>query len=143
MTEWVGREDQSNNLRHPGESREPWGLPIPGMAIDCTRVDRQQSHMPQRKQPCVYILASRPRGTLYVGTTSDIARRAWEHREGLTPGFTQRYGVKRLVWCEFYPTMIEAITGEKQIKEWRRAWKIELILTLNPDWNDLWDTLLA
>lgn len=99
--------------------------------------------MPPRKQPCVYILASRPRGTLYTGTTSDISRRTWEHREGLSPGFTKRYGVKRLVWYEFHQTMSAAITREKQIKEWRRSWKIELIVALNPDWDDLYETLLA
>ena len=94
-------------------------------------------------QPCVYIAASRPRGTLYVGVTSDVSRRMWEHREGLLPGFTRVYGVKLLVYLEMHQTMEAAITREKQIKKWRRAWKIELITSLNPDWEDLYLRLNA
>jgi putative endonuclease len=94
-------------------------------------------------QPCVYLLASRRNGTLYVGVTSDIARRAFEHREGLIAGFTRRYGVKMLVYYEFFATMPDAIRREKQIKEWRRAWKIELIERTNPEWRDLYDGLMV
>jgi putative endonuclease len=86
-------------------------------------------------------MASRRHGTLYAGVTGNPARRAWQHREGLVPGFTQRYGVKLLVWYEFHDTMIAAITREKQIKEWRRAWKIELIESMNPEWRDLYPDL--
>jgi putative endonuclease len=86
----------------------------------------------------VYILASRPRGTLYVGVTSDLVRRIYEHREGLTDGFTNEHGVKMLVYYEQHATAIAAIQREKNIKHWSRAWKIELIRSLNPDWHDLW-----
>jgi len=88
----------------------------------------------------VYILASRRNGTLYTGVTGDLARRVYEHREGLTPGFTAQYGVKMLVWYEHFPTADEAITAEKRIKRWRRAWKLELIEKMNPSWQDLYLT---
>ena len=89
----------------------------------------------------VYILASRYRGTLYIGVTADIARRSWQHREGIGSGFTKRYEVHRLVYAEEYPTIAEAIAREKTLKKWRRAWKIELVETANPDWDDLFDRL--
>ena len=89
----------------------------------------------------VYILASRYRGTLYIGVTADIARRSWQHREGIGSGFTKRYEVHRLVYAEEYPTIAEAIAREKALKKWRRAWKIELVETANPDWDDLFDRL--
>lgn len=93
-------------------------------------------------KPCVYILATKRNGTLYIGVTSDIARRAWEHRSGVVDGFTDRYGVKSLVYAEFHETMPEAILREKQMKKWRRAWKVELIEKANPDWRDLYEDLL-
>jgi putative endonuclease len=86
----------------------------------------------------VYILASRRNGTLYVGVTNDIARRVYEHREGIIRGFTDRYGVKMLVWYEAYPRALEAIDAEKRIKRWRRMWKLELIERDNPQWRDLY-----
>jgi putative endonuclease len=89
------------------------------------------------KQPCVYILASKRNGTLYVGVTSDLARRAWEHRVGVLEGFTKYYGVHRLVYAEFYDSMSDAILREKRIKRWRRAWKLTLIEQDNPSWRDL------
>lgn len=88
----------------------------------------------------VYILASRRNGTLYTGVTGDLARRVYEHREALTPGFTTQHGVKLLVWYELFPTADEAITAEKRIKRWRRAWKLELIEKMNPTWQDLYLT---
>lgn len=94
-----------------------------------------------RFQPAVYILANRPYGTLYTGVTSDLARRIFEHREGLIPGFTLRYGIKTLVYYEFFAMMGDAIQREKRIKEWRRAWKIELVESLNPEWRDLYEQL--
>lgn len=94
------------------------------------------------KQPSLYILASAPYGTLYVGATSNIARRVWEHRTGAVDGFTKRYRVERLVYCEFHETMPDAITRERQIKKWNRAWKIRLIESENPDWRDLYETIL-
>jgi putative endonuclease len=93
-------------------------------------------------QPCVYIMASRRRGTLYVGVTSDLPRRAWEHREGVAEGFTKRYSVKTLVWFELHGTMESAIAREKQIKEWRRLWKVQLIETTNPTWRDLFGEIM-
>lgn len=91
----------------------------------------------------VYIMTNKPRGTLYVGVTSDIARRAFEHREGAIEGFTKRHGLKRLVFAERHETIEEAIAREKQLKNWQRAWKIELILSANPGWDDLYETLLS
>ena len=87
----------------------------------------------------LYILASRPRGTLYVGMTNDLARRAHEHREGLAEGFTKEHAVKMLVYFEQHATAIAAIQREKNIKRWPRKWKIDLICSTNPDWRDLWE----
>ena len=89
----------------------------------------------------VYIMTNQPNGTLYVGVTSDIARRAWEHRNGVVDGFTRRYGLTRLVYCERHATIIAAIQREKTIKHWRRTWKTELIESANPNWDDLYETL--
>ncbi len=89
----------------------------------------------------VYILASQRNGTLYVGVTSDLSRRVYEHRCGNVPGFTAKYGVKLLVWYDVYDFIDDAIRQEKRIKRWRRAWKLELIERLNPDWSDLYETL--
>jgi putative endonuclease len=86
----------------------------------------------------VYILASRPRGTLYVGVTRDLIRRVYEHREGVVDGFTKAYGAKALVYYEEHATAIAAIQREKNIKHWSRKWKIDLIRSINPDWRDLW-----
>lgn len=85
----------------------------------------------------VYILAGHKNGTLYTGVTNDLARRLEEHRSDVSPGFTQRHSVHRLVWYEEYPTAQEAIRREKAIKSWQRAWKIELIEAMNPEWYDL------
>jgi len=94
------------------------------------------------RQPCVYIMTNRPNGTLYVGVTTDIARRAWEHRSGLVDGFTKRYGLKRLVYVEPHQTIAAALQREKNLKHWSRAWKVGLILKSNPGWNDLYDSLV-
>jgi len=93
------------------------------------------------KRGYVYIMASRPNGTLYIGVTSNLLKRAWEHREGVINGFTKRYGCKLLVWFEAYDRIEEAIVREKQMKEWRRAWKIRRIVEMNPGWQDLSPTL--
>jgi putative endonuclease len=93
------------------------------------------------KRPCVYILASKRTGTLYVGITSDVARRAWEHRSNAVGGFVRGYAVHRLVFVEFDETMADPILREKRIKKWRRAWKLELIERHNPRWRDLYDDL--
>jgi putative endonuclease len=87
--------------------------------------------------PCTYLLASRRNGTLYVGVTSNLTQRLYQHREGLIEGFTSDYGVNRLVWFEQHASMEHAIVREKRIKKWNRAWKIALIETANPDWRDL------
>jgi putative endonuclease len=94
------------------------------------------------KQPCVYILASDQNGTLYVGVTSDLTKRVWEHKNDLIPGFTRRYSVHDLVWYEMHDSMESAIAREKAIKEWKRHWKLELIERENPEWKDLYPTLL-
>jgi putative endonuclease len=86
----------------------------------------------------VYILANHPGGTLYVGVTNDLIRRIFEHREGLAAGFTKRYGIKRLVYFENHGTAQAAIQREKNIKHWPREWKIDLIVSMNPDWRDLY-----
>jgi putative endonuclease len=88
-------------------------------------------------QPCVYILASKRNGTLYTGVTSNLPARVYQHREGTARGFARKYGVQLLVWFEQHPTMDSAITREKRIKKWNRAWKLELIESTNPDWRDL------
>ena len=94
------------------------------------------------KRPCVYILASRRNGTLYVGVTGDLARRVWQHRSNAVGGFVQDYAVHRLVFAEFHERMADAILREKQIKKWRRAWKLELIERQNPQWRDLYDQVV-
>jgi putative endonuclease len=94
------------------------------------------------KQPCVYIMANKRHGTLYTGVTSHLPKRAFEHREGLTSGFSKKYGCKILVWYEVHETMIGAITREKQIKAGSRAKKLALIETLNPEWIDLYESLV-
>ncbi|MFO0751999.1 MAG: GIY-YIG nuclease family protein [Thermodesulfovibrionales bacterium] len=93
------------------------------------------------KQPCVYLLASKRNGTLYVGVTSNLFQRIGEHRDELAEGFTKRCGVHRLVWYEAHETMQSAIAREKAIKEWKRSWKIELIEKTNPEWRDLYEEL--
>ena len=94
------------------------------------------------KQPCVYIVASKRNGTLYIGVTSDLPKRAYEHREGLVLGFSSKYACKILVWYEQHDTMVDAITREKQIKAGSRKKKLALIEALNPEWADLYDTLV-
>ena len=90
------------------------------------------------RQPCVYLLASKRNGTLYVGVTSNLVKRVWEHKNGLVAGFTCKYNVHRLVWYELHATMEAAISREKAIKKWRRSWKVGLIEEKNPDWADLY-----
>jgi putative endonuclease len=91
----------------------------------------------------VYLLASNRRGTLYVGVTSDLIQRVAQHREGTFDGFTKRYGVKQLVWFEGTASIEAAIGREKQLKNWRRAWKVALIEASNPTWRDLYPSLLG
>ena len=97
--------------------------------------------IPIMKQPAVYILASERNGTLYIGVTSNLPQRIWQHREGLVEGFTKRYSVKMLVWYEMHESMESAIMREKALKKWRRGWKLELIEQSNAQWRDLWDAV--
>ena len=95
------------------------------------------------KQFCVYILASNRNGTIYIGVTSDLLKRIWEHKEGLVQGFTKEYNVHKLVWYELHDSAESAITREKRMKKWNRKWKIRLIEEKNPYWNDLYLTFTA
>jgi putative endonuclease len=94
------------------------------------------------KQPAVYILASKRNGALYVGVTSDLKKRVWEHKNHLVEGFTKRYGVHQLVYYELHAEIVSAIRREKQIKKWNRSWKLDLIERENPKWRDLWDGVI-
>ena len=94
------------------------------------------------KQPAVYILASKRNGTLYIGVTRNLQKRAWEHKNDQVQGFTKRYGVHRLVYYELHEQMMAAISREKQMKKWNRAWKLELIEKENPEWRDLWNGII-
>ncbi len=102
---------------------------------DMTRIARMNI-------PCVYILSSRPNGTLYIGVTSDLAKRVWQHKNNFVGGFTQRYNVHRLVWYEVHENMDSAITREKALKNWKRAWKIRLIEESNPTWRDVYEEVI-
>jgi putative endonuclease len=94
------------------------------------------------KNFCVYILSSRRNGTIYTGVTSDLPKRIYEHKKGLVEGFTKKYNIHNLVWYEIHESAESAITGEKQIKKWKRAWKLDLIEKSNPRWNDLYNEIL-
>ena len=94
------------------------------------------------KQPAVYILASERNGTLYIGVTSNLIARSWQHCEHVVEGFTSRYKVTMLVWYELHGTMDSAIQREKKIKKWNRAWKLRLIQEANPRWQDLWSSII-
>ena len=94
--------------------------------------------MPRERIPCVYILASQPRGTLYIGVTSSLPARIWQHRNDQADGFTRRYGVHTLVWYEVHEQMESAILREKALKAWKRLWKIQLVEDANPAWRDLY-----
>ena len=93
------------------------------------------------KQPCVYMLASRPNGALYVGVTSDLVGRVWEHKNDVVEGHASRYGIHTLVWYELHDTMIDAIEREKRLKDWKRDWKVRIITEENPTWRDLYEDL--
>jgi putative endonuclease len=109
--------------RHSGGSRNPAGEMM-------------------SRQPAVYILASKRNGTLYVGVTSNLVKRVWEHKNDAVEGFTKRYGLHLLVWYEMHETMESAIKREKTLKGWRRTWKLELIEASNTGWEDLYDSIL-
>ena len=94
------------------------------------------------KQPAVYILASKRNGTLYIGVTSDLVKRIWEHKNNMVEGFTKLYNVHRLVWYELHESMETAITREKRLKNWKRKWKLELIESSNPKWQDFYHRIV-
>ena len=125
----------------PGELLEPVRASADRLAIvGQGRYTRRAMHRFSAHgliEPCVYILASKRNGALYVGVTSDLPQRVWLHKNGAYDGFTKKYGVRNLVWREFHATMDEAIEREKALKKWRREWKIALIEKANPDWLDL------
>jgi putative endonuclease len=93
------------------------------------------------KQPAVYLLASKKNGTHYLGVTSDLINRVWQHKNHLVTGFSDRYDVDSLVWFEQHDTMLTAIAREKAIKKWNHTWKIRMIEEANPDWCDLWPSI--
>ncbi|MHC1743068.1 MAG: GIY-YIG nuclease family protein [Syntrophobacteraceae bacterium] len=95
------------------------------------------------KQFYVYVMASKRNGTLYIGVTSNLVQRVWQHKEDAVEGFTSQYGIKLLVYFEAHPTAESAITREKQMKKWRRVWKVGLIEEKNPEWNDLYSVIVA
>ena len=94
------------------------------------------------KQPCVYILANKKNGTLYIGVTSNLTQRIYQHKNNLVSGFTEKYNVHNLVYYEQHESMESAILREKQMKKWKRSWKIRLIENTNPSWNDLYSEIL-
>jgi len=94
------------------------------------------------KQPAVYILASQQNGTLYIGATSDLVQRIWQHKNDLVEGFTNKYRVHLLVYYELHDDMESAIIREKQLKKWNRAWKLRMIEEKNPDWKDLFESIV-
>ena len=96
----------------------------------------------RERSPYVYLLANGMRGTLYADVTSDLVQRVWQHQNDLADGFTMQHGVHILVWYELHEMMESAITREKAIKAWKRAWKIELIESSNPDWRDLYADII-
>ncbi|MEO8365340.1 MAG: GIY-YIG nuclease family protein [Pseudoxanthomonas sp.] len=95
------------------------------------------------KQPAVYMLATGKRGTLYLGVTSNLIARTWQHREHVVEGFTKRYNITMLAWYELHGTMESAILREKQLKKWNREWKLRLVHESNPEWRDLWDDIVG
>ena len=94
------------------------------------------------REAWIYIVTNKPNGILYLGVASNLQRRAWEHREGILPGFTKRYGLNRLVYVERHATILTAIQREKNMKHWPRTWKVRLILATNPNWDDLYNCIV-
>ena len=113
-------------------------MPVPPNVIAAQAAIQRQAVL---RAPCVYVLANKRNGTLYVGVTSNLVQRVWQHKNNLAEGFTKRYGIHMLVWCELHETMASAITREKTLKEWKRPWKLELIEETNPTWMDLYEGL--
>ena len=129
-----GGEGWAKGLRggHPRRSS-----PIPASMLN----NRCETMIGNTKTPCVYILASGANGTLYIGVTSNLIERVWQHRNGIGAIFTRTYNVHRLVWYEAHESMESAISREKALKKWRRDWKVRMIDESNPSWSDLYDGL--
>lgn len=121
--------------RHTGAGRYP--------ALSAPQISHYAWAMSSTKQFAVYILASKRNGTLYVGMTSNLPQRIWQHKNETADGFTKKYGVKQLVYYELHESAESAINREKQIKEWQRAWKLRLIEEGNPEWCDLYDEIVG
>ena len=115
---------------------------FPGLHGRDLRVTTYRPCPAMHRRPAIYILSNSYHSTLYIGVTSNLPARIWQHRQGLVEGFTRRYRTHCLVYFEMHATMLAAITREKQLKSWRRAWKEELIESLNPEWRDLWEEIL-
>lgn len=92
-------------------------------------------------QPCVYLLTNKKDGVIYIGVTSSVIQRVWQHKNHMVDGFSKKYNASLLVYFEMHGSMLEAITREKQLKNWKRKWKVDLIESNNPMWNDLWDSI--
>lgn len=118
-----------------------WTLPFHSTTERHSREGGNLRHDIMDKQFYVYILASKRNGTLYIGITSGLVQRIWQHKNKMVEGFTQKYNVNKLVYYEVHPNAESAITREKQVKKWRRSWKIRLIEEKNPDWKDLYDDI--
>jgi putative endonuclease len=99
-------------------------------------------HHSRMREAWSYIVTNKPNGVLYTGVTSNLTRRIWEHREGILPGFTKRYGLKRLVYVERHASVSAAIRRERNMKHWPRTWKVRLILATNPNWDDLYEHII-
>ena len=97
----------------------------------------------KQKSPCVYLLTNKPDGVLYLGVTSDLVKRIWQHKNSFVDGFSKRYNTHHLIWYEQHEDMMEAITREKQIKRWKREWKLRLIKETNPKWRDLYEDIIG
>lgn len=132
------REGGDPDARSALAAAPDWAPAFAGALV----VRPEQGDTKSMKDGCVYIMASGRNGTLYIGVTSDLVKRAWEHREGLVPGFTQRYGCKLLVWYEHHEDLQEARLRELQMKKWKRLWKLSTTELMNPEWRDLYPTLL-
>ena len=127
------------------ERRDCGGYPAPGNTnrVSSVKTDAVRTFLEHDlKQPCVYLLASKRNGTLYVGVTSNLAQRVWQHKNDVADGFTKRYSIHTLVWFEPHEAMSIAVAREHAIKEWRRCQKLALIEESNPDWRDLYADLL-
>ena len=138
---WIpAREPKWTSHHHSHPGLDPGSMPS---EFDFIFIEHYQHCMSETKKAAVYILANKKNGTLYVGVTSDIIKRVWQHKNNFCPGFTYKYNIDRLVWYELHQNMDAAISREKALKNWKRQWKIEVIEEINPQWNDLYEQLVS